>query len=115
MLTVFWHTYVFRYKNVSNKIISYKLIALDFFSNLINVLFHFSSLFVTFAFSTHLHTTLKIILKLTQLVLQIVLGIHEGHGAFLYATLHTVQRPALVVTAGGGAAMHGGLVGTRSE
>lgn len=72
-------------------------------------------LLVTFGFSTHLDTTLKISLKLTQLVLQIVLSVHEGHGAFLYATLHTVQRTALVVTAGGGAAMHGGLVGTMWE
>lgn len=78
-------------------------------------MYFFIFLLVTFAFSTHLDTTLKISLKLTQLVLQIVLGIHEGHGAFLYATLHTVQGSALVVTAGGGAAMHGGLVGARSK
>jgi len=54
-------------------------------------------------------SVLKSILELAQLVLQEILGIHQGTGALLDAVLYALQRPSIIVAAAGGTAVHRGL------
>jgi len=52
---------------------------------------------------------LEAVLKLAQLMLQIVLCIHQWPGALLDAVLHALQRPSLILAATGSTAVHCGL------